>query len=128
MNRNKMVIIFISVLWLVLSAIPRSSALAGDVSGSWYMVANGKTYILRLTQRGEKIYGMLIPTNNNHRLDSFLEGTIRENRLVFICRNRESSIILKFRGVLTSGKNNETMFGTYRSNTRRSLKWYAIKY
>lgn len=103
-------------------------AFAEDVSGTWHMVANGRGYILRLTQRGEKIYGMSIPENNNHRFDCILEGTIRGDRVLFLCHNREISMILRFRGILVDRKENKIMFGIFNSNTRRALKWHAIKY
>ncbi len=99
-----------------------------NLSGSWHLVANGKSYVLELTQRGKKIFGTLIPVNNSRRLDSTVAGSVWDGRVSFTTMNQEHSVVLKFEGVVSGSGNSMAMSGTFSYNSMRNRRWYAIRW
>ncbi len=119
-------ILFPVILFLFVCT-PYARGASYDLSGTWHLVANGRTYVLELTQRGKTVSGTLVPTNNSRRLDSIVEGSIWGERVRLTSINQEHSVVLRFEGVVSGSGDEMAMSGTFTYNSRKILRWYAIK-
>ena len=71
------IMIFLSILFSV------APAAAQDISGPWFLNANGWTFELEIEQRGREIIGRMIPTNSSDPTSKIF-GRIEGRKIIFI--------------------------------------------
>lgn len=118
-----------SITLLILLLLTLTSvANAQNISGRWYVTANGWTYVMDLTQQGKQIFGTCIPQIRNRQLDAIVYGEIDEDRINLDTSNEDLSVICHFKGTLITSKNGWAIAGVYTENNRHGNRWHAIKY
>ena len=120
---NKQIIFLVFLLFIYPCGL-----CADDISGKWYVTADGWTYIMDLTQRGAQFFGSCMPQSRNRELDSNVFGEINEVRVTFMTNNKKLSVIRQFKGTLITSLNGWAMTGTYSENNQRNKPWHAVRY
>jgi hypothetical protein len=116
------------LLFILLLLTISPAANAQDISGRWYVTANGWNYVMDLTQQGKQIFGTCIPQTRNRELDAVVYGEINEGRINLDTNNQNLSVIRHFKGALFTSQNGWAIAGVYTENNRHGNRWHAIKY
>jgi hypothetical protein len=99
-------------------------AIAQDFSGNWFMNANGWTFNLHLTQRGNKVSGKLIPINSNNPI-SKIDGTVYGHKIIFFRTSRDLQTPQEYHGFLFERDKGQNMAGIFSHNQQMNWGWYA---
>lgn len=107
------VLVFLSIFLVVMPAA------AQNISGPWYMNANGWTFELFIEQRGNQIMGRMVPTNSSGPT-SKITGTISGRRIIFTRHPSNQH----YEGFLFE-RDEGTMAGKFSHQGRWDYGWYA---
>lgn len=108
--------------------LPTSGLANENYSGSWHMTAGNTRYLLELTQRGDRVFGNLLPVNDNRSQPIIAYGEVYGRQISINAHKKDFSLIYKFQGAMIGKKNGQAIKGTVTINNKNMLDFYGVKY
>ncbi len=116
-----------SIITLLL-IVPFAFADDPDFSGTWHISAGNQKYTMDLSQRGTEVYGNLVPLSGNRQLQSIVYGTAYGNRLTLNAHNKNFTLVLNMKGVMSGKGTDRAIKGTLKKNNRYLFNFSGIRY